>query len=1069
MSRLHAVSNSQNVDRKVDVIFVHGLGGDAFSTWKSGEGASWPHWLGEDLPEVGVWSLDYAASPSKWGSLGRLMGDRDAGHAMALPDRAAQVLDSLVLDGFGERPLFFICHSLGGLLVKQILRTSGDSVDPRRRRVAEQTRAVLFLATPHAGATLASIADRFRAVFGATVSIEDLKAHDAHLRDLYNWYRNHSVALGITTRTYFELRGVGGVLPIVDATSAQPGVGDDAIGLDEDHFSIVKPRSRDAQVCRAALDLLRRHVLTAGPQNEKPPPTAEPTGRLTTLPPPAPVPIPRQLPPAAENFFGREAELEKLEKRLRKGKNTAVVGPGGLGKTALAAEALRRVVGDGGDLLAASSFPDGIVFLDLYAWHGQPEPAWNNLASSLGSGEFLADSPARVRAIEACRGRSVLVIVEGGEVADGKEGRASIEHLFAVLDPKNCRLLLTREPRQTIPAESVTLREALDPADAGKLLDSLSDKPLAGPLREKVLVLLQGHPLALTWAGNLLARGDEPARRLIDDWEQDPMLQLSDPKNAEHTLQWLFDRSVRGLDDGPKKVLAAAGLVAHAPFPGQWMTVVSPNGGVPDCLRILVQRGFLRLIENEELWQFGHVLAYRFARVESGSDPLLRERLAASLQGSLRSALQPGGDLTPVGTLLDHAAALLRTDEDQRLWISLANPLLYVFFDRLREIGRLPLAQRALAALHGWIHRMPATTAGAGQWKSERAWLLDREGDLRLEQGDLTAALDSYRESLEIRRRLADSDPSNATEPRDLGVILDHVGNVLKGQVDLDIALDAFREFLGITRRLVEADPSYANAQRSLSVSLDKVGNVRKERGDRAGALEVYRESLRIRRRLVEADPSNATRQRDLGVSHNKIGNVLKEQGNLDLALYAYREDLEIARRLAEDDPSNAILQRDLSICHNKIGDVLKEQGDLTAALGAYRNSLEVRRRLAEADSSSATGQRDLGVSYEKVGDVLKEHGDLAGALDVYRKSLVIRRRLVEADPSNATWQRDMSVTLNRLAILHEALGEPPEALRFAEECLAIFEKLAALDPTNATWQKDVKASRALIERLRRG
>ena len=182
------------------MVFVHGLGGDAAATWRYGveDSTSWPHRLGGEFPEVGVWSLGYPAAPTKWT---RFLGWfcerwRDAGYSMALPDRAAQVLDLIVQRGLGRRPLLFICHSLGGLLVKQLLRKADDATEPQKRQVATNTRAVLFLATPHAGAELASLANAFRTVFGATVSIEDLSAHDAHLRDLFEWYRSHAVSLG---------------------------------------------------------------------------------------------------------------------------------------------------------------------------------------------------------------------------------------------------------------------------------------------------------------------------------------------------------------------------------------------------------------------------------------------------------------------------------------------------------------------------------------------------------------------------------------------------------------------------------------------------------------------------------------------------------------------------------------------------------------------------------------------------------------------------------------------------------------------------------------------------------
>ncbi len=40
-----------------------------------------------------------------------------------------------------------------------------------------------------------------------------------------------------------------------------------------------------------------------------------------------------------------------------------------MGKTALAASALQAVVGDTALSLASSPFPDGVVYLDLYALH----------------------------------------------------------------------------------------------------------------------------------------------------------------------------------------------------------------------------------------------------------------------------------------------------------------------------------------------------------------------------------------------------------------------------------------------------------------------------------------------------------------------------------------------------------------------------------------------------------------------------------------------------------------------------------------------------------------------------
>lgn len=266
MSELIPISGCENANRKADVVFVHGLGGDAFETWRHGkdDSTSWPHWLGKDFPEIGVWSLDYDASPTRSRGLSRLfcLGSKTPGHTMALTERAREVLTRFTLSGLGQRPLIFICHSMGGLLVKQLLRKANDQKDESLMQgVICQTKAVVFLATPHAGAELASFFDTLRSISRSTKSIKELRMHDTYLLDLLDWYRNHSQSLGIETITYYETKPVKRFVRIVNPISSHPGVGADPVPLDEDHISISRPRERNSLVYVATQALLNKHVL----------------------------------------------------------------------------------------------------------------------------------------------------------------------------------------------------------------------------------------------------------------------------------------------------------------------------------------------------------------------------------------------------------------------------------------------------------------------------------------------------------------------------------------------------------------------------------------------------------------------------------------------------------------------------------------------------------------------------------------------------------------------------------------------------------------------------------------
>ncbi|SCO88743.1 uncharacterized protein FRV6_12870 [Fusarium oxysporum] len=50
-----------------------------------------------------------------------------------------------------DRPMIFIAHSLGGILVKEMLALSSTSEAPKHKGVIESTAAVVFLGTPHRG------------------------------------------------------------------------------------------------------------------------------------------------------------------------------------------------------------------------------------------------------------------------------------------------------------------------------------------------------------------------------------------------------------------------------------------------------------------------------------------------------------------------------------------------------------------------------------------------------------------------------------------------------------------------------------------------------------------------------------------------------------------------------------------------------------------------------------------------------------------------------------------------------------------------------------------------------
>jgi hypothetical protein len=241
MNGLSKISNCENPRCRGDVIFVHGLGGDALGTWhpqgKRGSEDSWLYWLSQDIADVAIWSLGYEAEPFAW-----------RGSTMPLVDRATNTLALLDTDDIGARPLVFITHSFGGLLVKQMLRHAVDFGEPRWRTIVEQTKGIVFLSTPHSGSDLANWIKHIGSILRTTVSVDELEAHHSRLRELNLLYRNHEKLSQIPMQVYCEKRKTQGVL-VVNETSADPGIkGVTPIPMDDDHLSICRPLSRESQI-----------------------------------------------------------------------------------------------------------------------------------------------------------------------------------------------------------------------------------------------------------------------------------------------------------------------------------------------------------------------------------------------------------------------------------------------------------------------------------------------------------------------------------------------------------------------------------------------------------------------------------------------------------------------------------------------------------------------------------------------------------------------------------------------------------------------------------------------------
>lgn len=235
------------------LVFIHGLQltqGNVIETWRHESAPAdycWPHWLGEET-NCDTWILEYDAALSAWNE-----------QAMPLPAQGDQVASLLMAKSELEgRQLILLGHSMGGLVIKYLLVNAATKDDPRLKPLVTHTCGIVFIATPHAGAHLANLAEAVSLLLRTNRPVANLKAHDPHLKQVHDQFKNVLTKQKLPVLAFIEQHAVKvpilwGLMRIgklvVNPTSADPGLAGVVVTpLGKDHFAISKPKDRTEQI-----------------------------------------------------------------------------------------------------------------------------------------------------------------------------------------------------------------------------------------------------------------------------------------------------------------------------------------------------------------------------------------------------------------------------------------------------------------------------------------------------------------------------------------------------------------------------------------------------------------------------------------------------------------------------------------------------------------------------------------------------------------------------------------------------------------------------------------------------
>ncbi|XP_004440766.1 PREDICTED: protein SERAC1 [Ceratotherium simum simum] len=254
---------------KADVLFIHGLMGAAFKTWRQQDNEQqdltdrvsedearyttcWPKtWLAGDCPTLRIISVEYDTSLSDWRA-------RCPMERKSIAYRSNELLRKLRAAGVGDRPLIWVSHSMGGLLVKKMLLEA--SKKPEMSAVINNTRGIIFYSVPHHGSHLAEYSVNIRYLLFPSLEVKELSKDSPALKTLQDDFLEFAKDKHFQVLNFVETlpTNIGSMikLHVVPVESADLGIGD-LIPVDVNHLNICKPKKKDAFLYQRTLQFIR--------------------------------------------------------------------------------------------------------------------------------------------------------------------------------------------------------------------------------------------------------------------------------------------------------------------------------------------------------------------------------------------------------------------------------------------------------------------------------------------------------------------------------------------------------------------------------------------------------------------------------------------------------------------------------------------------------------------------------------------------------------------------------------------------------------------------------------------
>ena len=440
----------------------------------------------------------------------------------------------------------------------------------------------------------------------------------------------------------------------------------------------------------------------------------------------------------------------------------------------------------------------------------------------------------------------------------------------------------------------------------------------------------------------------------------------------------------------------------------------------------------------------------------------------------------------------------------------LANTFL---FDFEKSIHNLPGALNArllvVKTAGEYLARLRAEAGGDRVLLRELADSYKKLGDVQgagaeANMGQISAALASYRQGLELRDSIGDAAttdakarlgyllnlnalaslewasgdrengvrlasqavemadrwlPSNSAAPDFLAAAAAahaRLGDIQRYKENHTDSKASYKRSLELQTRAYQLEPSNPERVMGIASAYRGLGFGELDGGNPTGAAEQFKRGSQIVEQALEQDSKNVSVREALMKLVGDTGNAIldakrRENGRVADAIPYLERAYALGRELVADDPANELAQADLARICQLYGSTLQTAQKPAQALPLLERAIQIYSRHLKNVPGDANAAFDLAIVHIWTSDTRRDLHDLQGALQESKMAAELWDRLLISRPGTFRYLHQKADTLNTMGNLLAAQGDTRGARACFSEALAIAVKLPQKDAAFST------------------